>query len=184
MQKRALTALRFLTLLTGFLIICLGAFFVSTGSLLRCRGSLFLPYFLLPLGFLILMSGIFWSTYHQATQSKNMFSDVFRQHLGPRATHIQTVDRSDFYLPSYEDSIDPEKQVCSAQEEHSNIPPPYTESCLELLEETDPYKDNPPPYEASEVPTAGAVAAPVIDRATAEVAAGGGEGASQECLRH
>lgn len=82
-----------LALLTGFLIICLGAFFISSGSIFNCRGNLILAYLLLPLGFVILLSGIFWSTYRQASESKGIFSHVLRQHLAPGALALATVDR-------------------------------------------------------------------------------------------
>ncbi|XP_068943015.1 transmembrane protein 252 [Petaurus breviceps papuanus] len=181
MQRGSINAFCCLTLLTGFLIICLGAFFISMGSGPNCRAKMILAYCLLPLGFLILFSGIFWSTYQQASQSKGIFNRVLRQHLGHGNLQIPTVDRPDFYPPSYEDSIDPEKQI-SLQRETFNIPPPvYTESSLEFMDGTDGHGDIPPPYEVSvrgmsTVEVAGAV----VTGRGAEAS----EGPSQECLRH
>ncbi|XP_074052638.1 transmembrane protein 252 [Macrotis lagotis] len=150
MQRRSLTVLCCLTLLTGFLIICLGSFFISMGSGPNCRGKLILAYCLLPLGFLILLSGIFWSTYQQASPIKGIFHRVLRHHMGQGDLQIPTVDRPDFYPPSYEDSIDPEKQISLEKKETPSIPPPlYTKSSLEFMDDTDSYGDIPPSYEVS-----------------------------------
>lgn len=93
MRNRTGLVLCVLALLTGFLIICLGAFYISSGSIFNCRGNLILAYLLLPLGFVILLSGIFWTTYRQASESKGMFSHVFRQHLARGTPALATVDR-------------------------------------------------------------------------------------------
>lgn len=77
----------------GFLMICLGAYFISTGSMFSCQGNLILAYVLLPLGFVILLSGIFWSTYRQASESKGVFGRVLRQHRAQGAVPLATVDR-------------------------------------------------------------------------------------------
>ncbi|XP_036593471.1 transmembrane protein 252 [Trichosurus vulpecula] len=184
MQRGSINGLCCLTLLSGFLIICLGAVFISMGSGPNCRGKLILAYCLLPLGFLILLSGIFWSTYQQASQSKAIFTRVLRQHLGLGDLQIPTVDRPDFYPPSYEDSIDPEKQISLQQKETFNIPPPlYTESSLEFMDDTDSHGDIPPSYEAS-------MRGMLMAEAAGAVVTGGGGGAEaagvqgQECLRH
>ncbi|XP_001373933.2 transmembrane protein 252 [Monodelphis domestica] len=181
MQRVNLTVLCCLTLLTGFLTICLGAFFISLGSGPNCRGKLILAYCLLPLGFLILLSGIFWSTYQQASQGKDIFTRVLRQNLRHGAPRVPTVDRPDFYPPSYEDSIDPEKQLSLEQKEAFNIPPPlYTESSLEFMDNTDSHREIPPSYEVS-------VRGMLMAEGAAVVARGGGEAAGeqgQECLRH
>lgn len=63
----------------------------------------------------------------------------------------------DFYPPSYEESQDLESQHRGAHSDHVtledqsyNIPPPlYTESSLEVIQETDGRLDLPPSYEAS-----------------------------------
>lgn len=93
MQNRTGLALCALVLLMGFLTICLGAFFISSGSIFSCQGHLILAYLFLPLGFVILLSGIFWSTYLQASESKGVFSHVLRQHLAGGALPLATVDR-------------------------------------------------------------------------------------------
>lgn len=92
MQNRTGLVLCALALLMGFLMICLGAFFISSGSIFNCRGNLILAYMLLPLGFVILLSGIFWSTYRQARESKGVFTHVLRRHLSHGAP-LATVDR-------------------------------------------------------------------------------------------
>ncbi|XP_032977906.1 LOW QUALITY PROTEIN: transmembrane protein 252 [Rhinolophus ferrumequinum] len=139
-----------LALLTGFLIICLGAFYISSGSIFNCRGNLILAYLLLPLGFVILLSGIFWTTYRQASESKGMFSHVFRQHLARGTPALATVDRPDFYPPAYEESLDPEKQTCPAEGESMDVPPPlYTEMDLELEDDRGAHREAPPSYDES-----------------------------------
>lgn len=93
MQNRTCLVLCVFVLLTGFLMICLGAFFISSASLFSCQGNLTLAYLLLPLGFVILLSGIFWSTYHQASESKGVFKRVLRQCRAQGALPLATVDR-------------------------------------------------------------------------------------------
>lgn len=96
MQNRTCLVLCVFVLLMGFLMICLGAFFISSASLFNCQGNLTLAYLLLPLGFVILLSGIFWSTYHQASESKGVFKRVLRQCRAQGALPLATVDR---YVP-------------------------------------------------------------------------------------
>ncbi|CAD7691886.1 unnamed protein product [Nyctereutes procyonoides] len=152
MQNRMGLVFCAFALLMGFLMICLGAFFISSGSIFNCRGNLILAYMLLPLGFVILLSGIFWSTYRQASKSKGVFTHVLRRHLSHGALPLATVDRPDFYPPAYEESLDAEKQPCPTTEgEVSDIPPPlYTELGLEFEEDAaDAHPEAPPSYEES-----------------------------------
>ncbi|XP_008583415.1 PREDICTED: transmembrane protein 252 [Galeopterus variegatus] len=150
MQNRTSLILCALAVLMGFLMVCLGALFLSTGSAFNCQGSLIVSYWLLPLGFVILLSGICWSTYHQASESKRMFSHVLTQHLAHGALPPATVDRPDFYPPAYEESLDAEKQTCPAEGEASDIPPPlYTETDLEFQDENHTHPKAPPSYEES-----------------------------------
>lgn len=93
MQNRVGLILCTLALLTGFLMICLGAFFISSDSIFHCRRNLIVAYSLLPLGFVILLSGIFWSTYRQASENKGVFSHVLGRHLAHRDLPLATVDR-------------------------------------------------------------------------------------------
>ncbi|XP_037348568.1 transmembrane protein 252 [Talpa occidentalis] len=149
MQNRAGLVLCALVLLTGFLMICLGAFFISSGSIFNCFEKLNLAYLLLPLGFVILLSGIFWSTYRLACESKWMFTHVLRQHHARGATlPLATVDRPDFYPPAYEESLPNEKQTCPAMA--SDVPPPlYMKMDLEFKDEHDARPEAPPSYEES-----------------------------------
>ncbi|KAG8512983.1 Transmembrane protein 252 [Galemys pyrenaicus] len=151
MRNRAGLVLCALVLLTGFLMICLGAFFISSGSIFNCWQKLSLAYSLLPLGFVILLSGIFWSTCRLACESKGMFSHVLSQHHTQGATlPLATVDRPDFYPPAYEESLPMEKQTCPAGT--SDVPPPlYTEMDLEFQDEHDAHPEAPPSYEESVV---------------------------------
>uniref|UniRef100_A0A8C5KR38 Transmembrane protein 252 n=1 Tax=Jaculus jaculus TaxID=51337 RepID=A0A8C5KR38_JACJA len=148
MQNRTGVVLCALALLAGFLMICLGAFFISSQSMSSNQRNLVMAYVLLPLGFVILLSGIFWSTYRQAKETKGVFSHVLRQHLASRELPLATVDRPDFYPPVYEESLDPEKQAYPAGRVTLGIPPPvYTETDLELAEENDTHPEAPPPYQ-------------------------------------
>ncbi|KAK2521291.1 Tmem252 [Columba livia] len=107
------------------------------------------------LGLFLLVAGIFWNTFHEVLKCR-VLSSIFIQNPSHRELRISTIDRPDFYPPSYEDSTDPEKQssvlpVDSTikQEEIINIPPPpYSESSAELISETDE-QEQPPPYELS-----------------------------------
>ncbi|XP_067424755.1 transmembrane protein 252 [Emydura macquarii macquarii] len=157
MPKNIFSLFRIFVLLTGFSIICMGAFCISTGSsLCKCRNKLPIAYSLLPLGFLLLVIGIFWSTCHEVSKQKSLFY-VFQRNPRHRETHINSVDRPDFYPPCYEDSTDPGKQISpislslSVREAESyNIPPPlYTESSTEFIDETSLEEEQPPSYEMS-----------------------------------
>ncbi|XP_005388638.1 PREDICTED: transmembrane protein 252 [Chinchilla lanigera] len=165
MQNRTGLVLCALGLLIGFLMICLGAFFISSDSIFHCQKNLVLAYLLLPLGFGMLLSGIFWSTYQQASKSKGVFGHVLRQHLAHRDLPLATVDRPDFYPPAYEESLDAEKQARAAEGEALDVPPPlYIETGLELEDENQAHAEAPPSYQES---VAGSAAA-----ATSEDAAG------------
>ncbi|XP_016069730.1 PREDICTED: transmembrane protein 252 [Miniopterus natalensis] len=171
MRIRAGAVLCALALLTGFLTICLGAFFISSGSTFNCWWSLILAYFLLPLGFVILLSGICWSTYHQASENKGMFSHVLRLHLAHGAVALATVDRPDFHPPAYEESLDAEKQTCPADREALDVPPPlYTEMDLGCEDENSAHREAPPSYEES-----------VVDRVAAAAPSQEAQRRSQEC---
>ncbi|XP_053430457.1 transmembrane protein 252 [Nycticebus coucang] len=147
MQNRTGLILCTLALLTGFLMVCLGAAFISSVSMLNHQEKLIPAYMLLSLGFVILLSGTFWSTYCQASESKKVFSHVLGQHLARGAPTLATVDRPDFYPPAYEESLGAEKQTCSVEGEASGIPPPlYTETGLEFQNENDAYPEAPPSY--------------------------------------
>ncbi|NXW62929.1 TM252 protein, partial [Eurystomus gularis] len=141
-------------LLLGFSTICLGVLCVSTSSsTCRCGRNELVFYCLLALGFFLLMTGIFWSTFHEVLKYKAS-SSIFVQNPSCREPHVSTIDRPDFYPPSYEDSTDPEKQTSALpaaftlkEQEVINIPPPpYSESSAEFISETNEQKQ-PPSYE-------------------------------------
>ncbi|XP_045418355.1 transmembrane protein 252 [Lemur catta] len=169
MQNRTGLILCVLTLLLGFLMVCLGAAFLSSVSVWNCRGSLIVAYVLLSLGFVILLSGIFWSTYCQASESKRVFSHALRQHLAQGALSLATVDRPDFYPPAYEESLGAEKQTCPAEGEASDIPPPpYTETGLEFQDENEAQPEAPPSYAESTANLAAAVTSEDAERQSRE----------------
>ncbi|NXE21536.1 TM252 protein, partial [Ardeotis kori] len=156
MPKAVFTFIRLFVLLLSFSIICLGVHCVSTSSsTCRCRNNELVFYCLLALGFFLLVTGIFWSTFHEVLKYRGL-SSIFIISPSRRELHIATIDRPDFYPPSYEDSTDPEKQTSSQpvastikQQEVINIPPPpYSESSTEFISETNE-QEQPPPYELS-----------------------------------
>uniref|UniRef100_A0A8C3XNW8 Transmembrane protein 252 n=1 Tax=Chelydra serpentina TaxID=8475 RepID=A0A8C3XNW8_CHESE len=148
--KKFFFLFRIFVLLTGFSVICMGAFCISTGSFLcRCGNNLPVAYSLLPLGFLLLVIGIFWSMYHEVRKNKNLLY-IFQRNPSRR-------EMPDFYPPCYEDSTDPGKQtfpiplaLSAREEEIYNIPPPlYTENSMEFIDETSLQEEQPPSYEMS-----------------------------------
>ncbi|NXI67172.1 TM252 protein, partial [Anseranas semipalmata] len=141
-------------LLLSFSIICLGILCIySSSSACRCGNSKMVVYCLLAVGLLLLVTGIFWSTVHEAMKFRGL-SSIFMRNPRLRELRVSTIDRPDFYPPSYEDSTDPGKQtfplpVVSARKEQEviNIPPPlYSESGAESVSENNE-EEQPPPYE-------------------------------------
>ncbi|XP_034267123.1 transmembrane protein 252, partial [Pantherophis guttatus] len=108
-------------------------------------------------GFFFLIAGIFWSTYHEASKHNSLFHSIIHGNPRLQESHITTIDRPDFYPPSYEASTALGKQTfslpaCSLEPKSYayNIPPPlYTESRFEFIEETGVQEQQPPSYEAS-----------------------------------
>ncbi|OCU01082.1 transmembrane protein 252 [Xenopus laevis] len=155
MKKSIYTVLRFSFLITGFSLVCLGAFYISSSYVCNCQSEIILAYCLLPLGFILLLAGIFWSTYHEANH-KNLFHSMIRRIHSQQEVHVETIDRPDFYPPSYESVINeirlqPESS-CELRvlEEGLNIPPPlYTESAVDIADEVYTCNDSPPSYQAS-----------------------------------
>ncbi|XP_009278224.1 PREDICTED: transmembrane protein 252 [Aptenodytes forsteri] len=148
--KGVFTFIRLFVLLLGFSIICLGFLCVSTSSsTCRCGNNELVFYCLLALGFFLLVTGIFWSTFHEVLKYRGL-SSIFIQNPSHRELRISTIDRPDLYPPSYEDSTDPEKQTSPLkQQEVINIPPPpYSEGRAEFVSETNE-QEQPPPYELS-----------------------------------
>ncbi|NXO48601.1 TM252 protein, partial [Aramus guarauna] len=141
-------------LLLGFSTICLGVLCVSTSSsTCRCGNNELVVYCLLALGFFLLVTGIFWSTFHEVLKYRG-HCNILTQNSSCRELRVSTIDRPDFYPPSYEDSTDPEKQTSTLpvasmlkQQEVINIPPPpYSESSAEFISEINEH-EQPPPYE-------------------------------------
>nr|XP_009936493.1 PREDICTED: transmembrane protein 252 [Opisthocomus hoazin] len=156
MPKSVSTFIRLFVLLLGFSTICLGVLCVSAASsTCRCRNNELLFYCLFALGIFLLVTGIFWSTFHEVLKCRD-FSSTFVRNPSRREQCVSTIDRPDFYPPSYEDITDPEKQtsplpVASTlkQQEVFNIPPPpYSESSIEFVSETNE-QEQPPPYQLS-----------------------------------
>ncbi|XP_041126868.1 transmembrane protein 252-like [Polyodon spathula] len=133
-------------------VICLGAFLLSITNIANYKIKLIFAYILIACGLLVLLAGIFWSVYHGMRQ-KSFIQNV----LHPRRceVHINTVDRPDFYPPSYEESVgrNPEDLVeCVVidEEQRCNIPPPlYTENSSDIREGVYNSEEQPPSYKES-----------------------------------
>ncbi|PKU43711.1 hypothetical protein llap_5986 [Limosa lapponica baueri] len=156
MPKCVFTFIRFFVLLLGFSIFCVGVLCVSTSSsTCRCGNNELVVYCLLTLGVFLLVIGICWNTCHEVVKYRGPFS-AFIRNPSRRELCVSTIDRPDFYPPSYEDSTDPEKQTFPLpvaaslkQQEAINIPPPpYSESGAEFISKTNE-QEQPPPYRLS-----------------------------------
>ncbi|XP_014820372.1 PREDICTED: transmembrane protein 252 [Calidris pugnax] len=156
MPKCIFTFIRLSVLLLGFSIICVGVLCVPTSSsTCRCGNNELVFYCLLAPGVFLLVIGICWNTCHEVLKYRGPFGASIRN-PSRRELRVSTIDRPDFYPPSYEDSTDPEKQTFPLpvaptlkEQEAINIPPPpYSESSAEFISETNE-KEQPPPYELS-----------------------------------
>ncbi|XP_071281262.1 transmembrane protein 252 [Agelaius tricolor] len=152
MPKGLFTLIRLFMLLLSFSTICLGVLCMSmNSSMCRCGNNKLVFYCLLALGLCLLVTAIFWSTFHEVLKYRAL--GIFIRNPSHRELHVCTIDRPDFYPPSYEDSIDPEKLVSPLsvastikQQEFINIPPPpYSESSAEFVSVTNE-QEQPPPY--------------------------------------
>ncbi|XP_068097895.1 transmembrane protein 252 [Hyperolius riggenbachi] len=165
MRKSVYTLLRFSLLGIGFSLVCLGAFFVSSSSNSNSQNETIVAYTIMPLGFLLLLCGIFWSTYHEANH-KSLFQYMIRRIHSQQQVQIETIDRPDFYPPSYERALHDAVLNTSTsvqiylEEPGFNIPPPlYTETAMDIVDETYLSEDPPPSYEMSvQTPSSGAEA--------------------------
>ncbi|XP_053824679.1 transmembrane protein 252 [Vidua chalybeata] len=157
MPKGLFTFIRLLMLLLSFSTVCLGVLCMSSNSsMCRCGNNKLVFYCLLALGLCLLVTGIFWSTFHEVLKYRAL--GIFIRNPSHREPHVCTIDRyvPDFYPPSYEDSIDPEKLVSPLsfastlkQQEFINIPlSPYSESSAGFVSETNE-QEQPPPYTLS-----------------------------------
>ncbi|KFP69911.1 Transmembrane protein 252, partial [Acanthisitta chloris] len=138
-------------LLLSFFTICLGVLCVSTNSsTCRCQNNELVYYCLLALGLCLLVTGIFWSTFHKVLKYRAL--DILIRNPSCRELRVCTIDRPDFHPPSYEGRTDPEKEIsplsvaCILEQQEVNIPPPpYSESRAEFVSETNE-QEQPPPY--------------------------------------
>ncbi|EOB07112.1 Transmembrane protein C9orf71-like protein, partial [Anas platyrhynchos] len=140
-------------LLLSFSIICLGVLCIYTSSsVCRCGNNKLVVYFLLAVGLLLLVAGVFWSTVHEAMKYRGL-SSIFMRNPSLRDLHVSTIDRPDFYPPSYEDSTDPAKQTfplpavsTPKEQEVINIPPPLYSECSAVSSSENIEGEQPPPY--------------------------------------
>lgn len=91
--KGVFTFIRLFVLLLSFSIICLGILCISTrSSTCRCGNNELVFYCLLALGFFLLVTGIFWSTFHEVLKYRGL-SSIFIQNPSHRELRISTIDR-------------------------------------------------------------------------------------------
>ncbi|NXC35296.1 TM252 protein, partial [Campylorhamphus procurvoides] len=137
----------------SFSTICLGVLCISTNSsMCRYGNNELVFYCLLAFGLFLLVTGIFWTTFHEVLKYRAL--GILIRNSSHRELHVYTIDRPDFYPPAYEDCTDPEKQsfplsVASTLKQQGviNIPPPaYSESSEEFVSETNE-QEQPPPYD-------------------------------------
>ncbi|NXM23461.1 TM252 protein, partial [Oxyruncus cristatus] len=140
-------------LLLSFSTICLGVLCISTNSLMcRCGNNELVFCCLVALGLFLLVTGIFWSTFHEVLKYRAL--GIIIRNPSHQELCVCTIDRPDFYPPSYEDCTDSEKQTSPLsiaftvkQQEAIHVPPsPYSESSTEFIGETNE-QEQPPPYE-------------------------------------
>ncbi|XP_035235924.1 transmembrane protein 252-like [Anguilla anguilla] len=135
-RKTLLTLARAALPTLGFGFTCLGAFLLST----RGAGNSCAPYICIVLGFVLLTAGVVW------TICVSVRSRVLRQRQG--TSRICTVDRPDFYPPSYEESLDRDTNAVTpnpVEPRHTIAPPLYTASITEVPSE-DYSLEEPPSY--------------------------------------
>ncbi|XP_063775545.1 transmembrane protein 252 [Pseudophryne corroboree] len=155
MKKGIYTMFRFSFPIIGFFLVCLGAFYVSSSYSNNSQNETIVAYTLMPLGFVLLLVGIFWSTYHEANH-KSLFHNVIRRIHNQQQVQIETIDRPDYYPPSYDSVIwdislhlNTNRQIILC-EQSFNIPPPlYSENVMDVVDETYLCEDPPPSYEVS-----------------------------------
>lgn len=92
MPKCVFTFIRLFMLLLSFSTICLGVLCMSTdSSMCRCGNKKIVFCCLLALGLFLLVTGIFWSTFHEALQYKAL--GIFIRNPSHRDLHVCTIDR-------------------------------------------------------------------------------------------
>lgn len=92
MPKGLFTFIRLLMLLLSFSTICLAVLCVSTdSSVCRCGSNEFVFYCLLALGLCLLVTGIFWSTFHEILKYRAL--GIFIRSPSHREPHVCTIDR-------------------------------------------------------------------------------------------
>ncbi|XP_051524808.1 transmembrane protein 252-like [Myxocyprinus asiaticus] len=122
---------------------------VYISSIQGCLYTLriFFAYFFIALGFLSLLTGIFWSICHG--MKCRMYTEQRRRQPDNRV-HVSTVDRPDFYPPSYEESqctSDAHIETSRACEVPLCAAPPlYTQSSSDTVN-VDFSHEEPPTYQ-------------------------------------
>ncbi|XP_012676075.1 transmembrane protein 252 [Clupea harengus] len=140
-KKRLGAALRLILLFFGFSFICVGAYLKSLEGGSKVTVPAVFAYLMVAGGFLLLLMGAFWSICH------GMRSSLYRQRRHRRRStqvYVYTVDRPNFYPPSYEESqaeTNTINQVCFCM-----APPLYTPTGSEMVNEAFSH-EQPPTYD-------------------------------------
>lgn len=92
MPKALFTFIRLFMLLLSFFTICLAVLCVSTdSSVCRCGNNKLVFYCLLALGLCLLVTGIFWSTFHEVLKYRAL--GIFIRNPSHREPCVCTIDR-------------------------------------------------------------------------------------------
>lgn len=92
MPKGLFTFIRLFILLLSFSTICLGVLCMSmNSSMCRCGNNMLVFYCLLALGLFLLITGIFWSTFHEVLKYRAL--GIFIRNPSHRELHVCTIDR-------------------------------------------------------------------------------------------
>ncbi|XP_071586878.1 transmembrane protein 252 [Heliangelus exortis] len=136
--KRHFHLFHLFVLCLSFSTVCLGALCVSiSSSICRCGNIELIFYCLLALGIFLLVTGIFWSTFHEILKCRGSATPSFD------LTAVEST-MPDFYPPFHEDKTDPEQQSSLLpdapilkQQEVTNIPSPLYSGSAEFISGTE-----------------------------------------------
>ncbi|XP_062373224.1 transmembrane protein 252-like [Sardina pilchardus] len=138
------TVLRLVFLFSGFCLICLGAYVKSLDPGSDSSVKAIIAYLLVTCGFLLLLIGAFWSIIH------GLKTNLYRRGGSRRPSsqvYVYTVDRPNFYPPSYEESQSRSHTVIPIDQAYLSMAPPlYTLTCSEVVNE-DFSHELPPSYQ-------------------------------------
>ncbi|XP_026870189.2 transmembrane protein 252 [Electrophorus electricus] len=148
-RKHLLAAGRLVVPTAGLSLICGGVLINSISSDQRQTLRDVFTYLVLMLGFILLATGMLWAVSHGM---KKVLFKQSRRSLQGTEIHVFTVDRPNFYPPSYEESqvgtnvVGDIAAIPTGTRILDLAPPVYTESCSETFNETFSL-EQPPGYQ-------------------------------------